>query len=176
MELLFIHQLETNQVATLRNILQNPRVYMWLRNGAIYSDKDIANLITYSQQDAKKMWNKRDYFYWAIIVNARVVGLIGLHPALHEATRSLGRECLQITYAIDPNEQGKGYATQAMRMLCNNNDLINLTRRCIISIVRVDNFGSLRVMRHIANLFNECKLKIKKNRVEYVLFEMQPII
>lgn len=168
MELIFVHQLSANQREQFRAILQNPRVYMWLRNGARYTEREVGELITFSREDARKAWHKRDYFYWAIIVDLRVVGMIGLHPALPEAKRALGRDCLQVTYALNPTEQGRGYATQALRMLCT---LLGQVARSIVSIVRVDNFGSMRVMRRVSDLFTERERTLKKNGVEYKLFE-----
>lgn len=172
--LLFIHQLNAQQSSVLRATLQDPRVYMWLRNGSPYTNKEINELIAYSRNDASEKWNKREYFYWGILSGARLVGMIGLHPALPDARRIFGRDCLQITYALNPNEQGKGYATRAIRALCAY-DLRLLTSRCIIAIIRNDNFGSLKVMKHVADLFREHQQTIKKSNIEYRLFELVAI-
>lgn len=145
----FIHELSEAEYVDLYRIMSNPEITKWLSDGRPWTPAKMLALREFSAKDFTRAWRSRDYFYWAILAprasadegsEARVVGIIGIHPALP----AVG-DGLQIMFAIKDSERGHHYAARAVRDIMAL-EKIRTDKRAIFATVRADNAPSLRTI------------------------------
>ncbi len=107
-------------------------------------------------------WSERGYGMWSVRTcdDGRFVGLVGLQE------RADGRG-VALRFALMPNEQGHGYASEAAgAALRFGHDRAGLTR--IVAAAREDNFGSRTVLGAIG--MTECE-RFQRDGVMLLVFE-----
>lgn len=162
--LVFIHELTEPHFNELARILSDRETARWLGDGRPWTRKRLQDLRTFSARDATLPWATRDYFYWAIVRGAEVVGMVGFHPSLPQLAPA---GSIQIMYAIAPDMRGQGIAGRAIRAaiaLAHDNGL----SRDIIAVIRADNEASLRAIAR-SGAFERGRVHTLKS-VAYVVF------
>lgn len=108
------------------------------------------------------LWAERGYGLWAVrgVKPERFVGLVGLQE------RPDGRG-VAVRFALMPNEQGFGYASEAAGAAVRfGHERAGLAR--IVAVAREDNFGSRTVLGAIG--MRECE-RFSRDGVELLVFE-----
>lgn len=138
-----IHLLNSNQYGELAHIMSDESVARNIGGRHTWTMDRIMELREFSARDADDDPNGRNYFYWVILVDSRVIGVVGFHPILGDVGK---KGDLQIMYAIDRNSRGKGYATRAINSIMTAQKDIVAKTRTIWAIIRADNVSSIAAL------------------------------
>lgn len=137
----FVHELDAAQYADLCKIMIQPETSQWLSDGRPWTPQRMLELRNWSAQDCAKDSAERRYFYWGILRDSTVVGIVGLHPVMP----AISKRGLQIMYAIAPEERGKGIAPNAIRLATNHTSIHD--SRALYAVIREDNVASMRAIQ-----------------------------
>ena len=108
-----ITPLSLSYEAQLLPIVSNPYVMRNIGTGEVWSSDKLNQLISYSETDEKLNPFMRGYFYYVILLNQRVIGLVGLHHQNYDPSL---KNRFFLTYFLSPEFQGKGWGTEAVRL------------------------------------------------------------
>lgn len=140
------------QCEEIAHIMTDPDVAQNMGGGArLWTRERIFNMRNFARSDARA--DSRNYFYWAILPSRaqHIIGICGFHPAIPQMIAyfendhfSKSANPLQIMYAIDRDEWGKGYATRAIRGICAQP---GIRGRQIWGLIFADNHASIRAIQ-----------------------------
>lgn len=130
--------LSAKHFSELLPIVQDPEVMRWVKDGRVWDATKLRNLIQYSEEDTLLEWTQRKYYYWAIMLNNRVIGLIGIHAQNYD--RSF-RNYLFLTILVGKEWQRKGYASKAVQTA-----FTLIPKQTIFADVRSDNVASANLL------------------------------
>jgi RimJ/RimL family protein N-acetyltransferase len=153
----FIHELTDDEFERLVVITTDHDSMQWLSAGAAgeWSRERMMELRDWSARDANMPTSgRRSYYFWAITIDGRVAGMVGIHPvpkgsfvqrARSErpaSSRERYTRCRgQIMFVVAREYRGQGIAAQAAR------DIMPQYHAC--AIIRADNTVALRTMRKV---------------------------
>ena len=182
-EYVFIHELTQPMYMELYALLHDPETSKWLGDGSPWNDDDVVKLCQFSASDRTKPWSAREYFYWAIVSEHHVIGIIGIHPAPARMVSSgqgssstnatpKAQRALQLMFAIAPEKRGQSRASRAVSDILAD-PRVRDDPRALYAIARLDNAPSLRTLEKIAlkGLMRKEPRDIIIKRVHYAVFK-----
>lgn len=104
--------LEKDHFEKLFEIVSNPLTMQWIGDGNPWSKEKLSIIINLSINDNKIVAPLRKMFYWVIVKNNNLIGLIYIRPYNFKISKNF-----YITSLLHPNEVGKGYGIQALNMV-----------------------------------------------------------
>jgi RimJ/RimL family protein N-acetyltransferase len=136
-ERLFLRPFALSDVDVLAPILGNPEVMRFSLNGPLNKEQ----VKEYLQKRILDHYEKYGYGMYAVLLkeNSQLIGFVGL---IHQMIE--GEEKVELGFRLDPAFWGKGYATEAAKVVvCWAFDQLGLDQ--IISIIDPQNTASLQV-------------------------------
>lgn len=135
LNLIPLHQITEKQAKELATYGSDKNIYSFLGSGYPWDLSRIKILMKNSAEDSVSGKTKQTYFHWLIEHNGETIGYIGLHPIgqdlLQEfegtneiALANKNATSLQIRVFIGKKHQGKGYASQAIKLLCKSKNFL----------------------------------------------------
>ena len=113
---LHLEILQAKHEVDLFKIVSNSEVMKFVGDQQPWNLEKLRQLIKYSNEDAKIVGNNlRKYFYFVILLNDKIIGLIGLHVQNYDKSPNF-RNKLFLTRILSSEFQGKGFGTQAIRL------------------------------------------------------------
>lgn len=134
----------------IKKLTTNKSLMSKVGNGQSWDDKKIKRFIKYNEQDAKIIDPKqRKNFYWGIIYNNHLIGVVGIHSVNYNKSN------LYTTIFINPKYQGMGIGTNSLRLAIAKFKSLNPHIKYIYSNISPDNKNSILLHKKIG--FIDCK-------------------
>lgn len=89
-------------------LVSNPQIMKHIGNGKIWNIEKLTNFIIYNLQEQKLDNKEREHYYYRIIDNDKLIGIIGFY---------LSKNKWNLKVFINPRKQGKGYFSKALKQL-----------------------------------------------------------
>lgn len=132
-----LHQITEKQAACLAEYGSDKHIYSYLGTGYPWDLPRIKILMKNSAEDSASALagkSKQTYFHWLIEHKGCALGYIGLHPISQDllagfentsaVINNTHATSLQIRVFIGKPHQGKGYASQAINLLCKSKNFL----------------------------------------------------
>jgi RimJ/RimL family protein N-acetyltransferase len=141
-------------------------VMKYVGDGKTWNFKKVKNFIKYCQKETKQNDKERLQYYYKIVEDNKLLGIIGFHPF-----RKFKNYYLSVY--INPKYQGKGIYSKAMTLLLERVSIHKPNVKYILSLVYEDNkkmnaisrkkyeFNGTRIINNKS--LNEYKILIKKS-------------
>ena len=151
----FIHELSATEFAKLVTIIEDYDSMKWLSSGHArdgWSRARLEELREYSRTDSRPSFRTltRKYYFWAILVEGAVAGMIGIHPVPMTVTNAILRHDggigipirSQFMFVIARGYRGRGVASRALTEMSREHPHV-----CVV--IRADNMAAIRSMMNV---------------------------
>ena len=141
-------------------------VMKYIGDGRTWDFKKVKNFIKYCQRESRQNDKERTNYYYKITDNTKFLGIIGFHTFLKFKNYYL-------SVFINPNYQGKGVYSNAMKLLLERVAIHKPNIKYILSLVYEDNekMNAISSKKYKYNgkqkinnlVLNEYKIEVKKS-------------
>lgn len=152
-----------NDYKELYKITSNIDIMKYVGNGKIWDLKKTKIFIKYSIEEQKYSNKIRTNFFYKIILNKKLIGIIGIHKYDNENDYNL-------TTFIDKKYQGKGYGTKVLLLILKKIIKIKKNIKKIVSQMLIDNISSEKSCKNVGFIFRNIIIRNNKKYKEYVYY------
>jgi len=140
-------------------------VMKYVGDGKTWNFKKMKNFIKYCQKEARQLDKERSNYYYKIVENNKLLGIIGFHTFLKFKNYYL-------SVYINQKYQGKGVYSNAMKLLLERVAKHKPNIKYILSLVYEDN-EKMNAISHKKYEFNGIRVVNNKSLNEYKIYIMK---
>jgi RimJ/RimL family protein N-acetyltransferase len=163
-----INETKNNQNIKLENISEkdfdailditsSPDVMKNIGNGKIWDNQKVKRFIDYCVKDSRLPDASRTQYYYKIIFNDLLIGIIGFHTFYKKELPTTPSD-FYLTVYMDKNQQGKGYYSSALQLLLKKIKESQPRKTRLYSLVRNTNIKMIQISNNKYDFVKEILL------------------
>ena len=157
-----LNKIKTTDFEELHKITSDKEVMKYIADGKVWTNNKTKKFLKYSIEEQNNNNNNksRTSFFYKITLNKKLIGIIGIHKYKKEKDYSL-------RYFLNTENQGKGYGTQALKLILHKIKKIRKDINKVFSQVLFGNIGSEISCKKVGFIFQK---NIKRSGKKYKQF------